>query len=84
MINRKKMAISIPKEFFEKIEEIRKITHTTRSYIMTEAVKLWLKKQETEILENQYIKGYQKTPENYADLDPFFKAGLSSFGKEKW
>lgn len=81
---RAKTAISIPKEFLEKIEKIRKHTHQTRSQIITEALWLWFKTREESGLEDRYAQGYKKIPEDISAAESFFKAGLSGFGKEKW
>lgn len=79
-----KTAVSLPKEYLDKIKEIIKYTHKTRSQIITEALFIWFKMQEIDRLENQYAEGYKKTPENSAVNEIFFNVGLQSFGKEKW
>lgn len=79
-----KTAVSLPKEYLEKIKEIIKYTHKTRSQIITEALFVWFKMQELSKLENQYAEGYKKIPEDNTGTETLFKAGLQSFGKEKW
>lgn len=79
-----KTAVSLPKEYLEKIKEIIKYTNKTRSQIVTEALFVWFKMQEVNRLENQYAEGYKNIPESSADTKTLFKVGLQSFGKEKW
>lgn len=79
-----KTAVSLPKEYLEKIKEIIKYTHKTRSQIITEALFVWFKMQEINRLENQYAEGYKNIPEENTNSEILFKSGLQSFGKEKW
>lgn len=79
-----KVAISLPKETMDQIENVRHKLHLPRSRAIFEAVSLWLKKKHEEQLIKQYIEGYKKKPENPAELGSFFKAGLSSFSKDEW
>lgn len=84
MAFRVKTAISLPQEYFNKIEKIKKQIHKSRSQIISEAIYAWLKNQEISKLESQYVEGYKKNPENISELELFHKAGLDSLGKEKW
>ncbi len=79
-----KIAISLPKETMDEVEELRHELHLARSRAILEAVSLWLKKKHEERLIKQYIAAYKTKPENPAGLDLFFKAGLSSFSKDRW
>ncbi len=79
-----KTAISIPSEYLRIIEKIREKTGKGRSQIITEALGYWIKMQEINELENRYIEGYKKIPENTAELNTYFKPGLPGLGKERW
>lgn len=79
-----KTAVSLPQEYFVKIEAIRKHTHKSRSKIITEALQSWLELQKMDELESQYIEGYRRIPENKQELEIFSKVGMSGFKKEKW
>ena len=79
-----KIAISLPKDVMDQIEEIRHKLDWPRSRAILEAVSLWLKKKEEEQLVRKHREGYKKHPENRAELDAFFKAGLSSFTGDSW
>jgi metal-responsive CopG/Arc/MetJ family transcriptional regulator len=79
-----KVAISLPKSTLDEIEHLRHKLHLPRSRAILEAVSLWLKKKHEEQLIKQYIEGYKRKPEDPAEREPLFKAGLSSFSKDHW
>ena len=79
-----KIAISLPKDTMDEIEEIRHKLHIPRSRAILESVSLWLKKKKEEQLLKQYIEGYRKKPEKLQDSEGLFKAGLASFSKDEW
>ena len=79
-----KVAISLPAETFEQMERLRQELGLARSVAVLEALRLWLHKRKEEELEERYIKGYQRKPERAAEVEPLFRAGLSSFSPEKW
>ena len=79
-----KVAISLPKTTMDEIEHLRHKLHLPRSRAILEAVSLWLKKKHEEQLIKQYIEGYRKKPENRAEIDPLFRASLSSFSRDLW
>ena len=79
-----KTAISLPLEDFRKIEALRRRTKRSRSEIIAEAVRSWFRSRSMEKLEDQYLRGYRKKPENTAESDALFRAGLSSWDREDW
>ena len=79
-----KTAISFPRMEFHRLEAIRKRTHQSRSRILLEAFRSWLRLKEQEALEERYTAGYAREPELVADLEGFYKAGLASLGEERW
>lgn len=79
-----KTAISLPLEDFRKIEALRRSTKRSRSEIIAEAVRSWFRSRSMEKLEDQYLRGYQKKPENAAEPEALFRAGLSSWNREDW
>ncbi|MBI2167121.1 MAG: hypothetical protein HYU34_02620 [Candidatus Omnitrophica bacterium] len=81
---RARFAVSVPRGTFAGVERRRHTLGLARSVAVDEALKLWLKKQEEEELEERYVKGYQRKPERVADIEPMFRAGLVSFTREKW
>lgn len=77
-------AISLPKEDFKILEAIRKKLDKSRSQVFLEALRAWFHRLKTEDLERRYVEGYRKKPEDPAELEAFYKAGLASFPKERW
>ncbi len=79
-----KVAVSLPQKTFEQVERLRQELGLARSVAVLEALTLWLHKKKEEKLEERYVKGYQRKPERPAEVEPFFRAGLPSFNREKW
>ena len=79
-----KVAISLPKQIFNQVEEIRHRLGLARSKAVLEALRLWLRQKEEERLEEKYVRGYERKPEQLAEAEPLFRAGLSSFTTERW
>ena len=79
-----RIAISLPQETFQAIEQQRHELRLRRSVAILEALRLWLKQKEKQKLEDQYVKGYRIKPERFGDIEPFYRAGLTSFTKEEW
>ena len=58
-----KVAISMPKELFRSVEQVRRELKIPRSEAIVEAIRAWLKRREEEQAIRQYIEGYRKHPE---------------------
>ena len=58
-----KVAISMPKELFRSVEQVRHELRIPRSEAIVEAIRAWLKRREEEKLIRQYIEGYRRHPE---------------------
>ena len=79
-----KTAISLPREEFHRLEVVRKRTRQSRSRILLAAFRGWLKAQEQAALEQRYVAGYAREPEVVADVEGFYRAGLSSLAQDRW
>jgi metal-responsive CopG/Arc/MetJ family transcriptional regulator len=79
-----KIAISLPRQAFDEVEDLRHELGLARSQAILEAIHCWLKKRHEQVLEDAYAKGYKKKPEDAGTAGPLFLAGLSSFSKESW
>lgn len=79
-----KTAISLPKQDFDQLELVRKRTHISRSKIMQEALRTWLRLQQQAALEQRYVEGYERRPDRVADVEAFYRAGLASLSEEPW
>ncbi|HUO77406.1 MAG TPA: hypothetical protein VMU21_07490 [Thermodesulfovibrionales bacterium] len=79
-----KLAISISSEDFKTIEAIRVKEGTTRSGVVTEAIRLLRDKTEKERLIRLYEKGYRKHPEHLPEIKAKEKAALEVLSQEDW
>ena len=79
-----KIAVSLPRETLDQVEKIRLQLGLARSAAVDQALKLWVREREESELEERYVKGYAKKPERVSEVEPFFRAGLSSFTPEDW
>lgn len=71
-----KMAISLPKEHFERLELMRDAMGVGRSEIIDMAICSWLKSIEERKLIQLYENGYIRKPEVTRDIRALEKAGL--------
>jgi hypothetical protein len=84
MTNTVKTAISLPRGDFELVEQIRRESGKTRSQVLLEAFRLWVRHRKIETLEKRYAKTYERMPEHVCDNDPLYKTGLESWDKDVW
>lgn len=79
-----KIAISLPKDNFQKIEQMRHKMGIGRSAVIDKAICFWLEWVEQEELIKRYEEGYRKKPEKVVDLRAFEKAQLEVLSLEEW
>ena len=79
-----KVAISLPKKTMAEIENLRSQLGLGRSQAILEAVSLWLRKKQEESWDKKCADSYKKYPEDSKEIHALYKAGLASFGKDKW
>ncbi len=82
MRNTLKIAISLPKEDFYKLEQIRKKLGFGRSTIIDKAIRFWLNHREQAELVKRYQEGYRKKPESIQEIEAFEKASAEAFKSE--
>ncbi|MCX8102821.1 MAG: ribbon-helix-helix domain-containing protein [Candidatus Bipolaricaulota bacterium] len=63
-----KIAISLPKDEFRAIEKRRRQLKQTRSAVIAEAIRQWLKAQQEAEDVRRYIEGYLKYPETEEEM----------------
>lgn len=82
MRNTLKIAISLPKEDFYKLEQIRKKLGFDRSTIIDKAIRFWLdyRKQKESI--KRYQDGYKKKPESIKEISAMEQASAEAFKEE--
>jgi len=77
-----KIAISLPKEDFDKIEKLRKKRGLERSALVDKAIRFWLAHLEQEELVRRYEEGYRKKPESIPEIKAIEKATAEAFEEE--
>jgi len=82
MQNSLKIAISIPKEDFEKIEALRHKMKIGRSALVDKAIRFWLDSIEREKLIREYEEGYRNRPESIGEVKAMEKAAAEAFQEE--
>ncbi len=83
MRNTLKIAISLPREDFYKIEKVRRRFGFTRSMIVDKAILFWLGHIEEDNLVKRYQEGYRKKPESIQELKAMEKASAQAFKEEE-
>lgn len=63
-----KVAVSTPKSVYREVETVRKKKGRTRSAVVQEALKSWLRQQEMAGLVRQYEAGYRARPETRREI----------------
>jgi predicted DNA-binding protein len=79
-----KVAISIPREKYQRAEQLRKRTGRSRSALYAEALDGLFAALAIRELEAQYAAGYRAHPENDAEIEELLKSSSAVLGKEKW
>ena len=82
MRNTLKIAVSLPKEDFYKLEQIRKKLGFNRSTIIDKAIRFWLGYREKEELIKRYQEGYRRKPESIQEVQAMEKASAEAFESE--
>lgn len=82
MQNVLKIAISLPKEEYYKIEQLRKKLGFARSTIIEKAIRFWLGYLEKEDMVRRYELGYKKKPESLQEIKAWEKASADAFKEE--
>lgn len=64
-----KVAISLPKDLFQSVEQARRELRIPRSAAIVEAIRAWLKRREERKLIRQYVEGYRRHPERISPAE---------------
>ena len=83
MRNTFKIAVSLPKGDFYKLEQIRKKLALGRSAVIDKAIRFWLNYRENEELIKRYQDGYRKKPESIREIAAMEKASAEAFKEEQ-
>jgi metal-responsive CopG/Arc/MetJ family transcriptional regulator len=63
-----KIALSLPDDLFREVERIRKKRGKTRSALVQEALRLWLRRDTEAALVREWEEGYRRLPESAAEI----------------
>jgi len=64
-----KIAVTVPAQLYKAVESARKQQARTRSAIVQEALRHWLRQQANAALVREYERGYRRKPEAKREID---------------
>jgi metal-responsive CopG/Arc/MetJ family transcriptional regulator len=64
-----KIAVTVPAQLYKAMESARKRLARTRSAIVQEALRHWLRQQAQAALVREYEQGYRRKPETKHEID---------------
>jgi metal-responsive CopG/Arc/MetJ family transcriptional regulator len=79
-----KIAISLPEELLQAVEEERRLTGESRSQVFRHAVELLLKQRREQILSKTYRRAYEMMPEAKEDVEAARRGAISTLSGEPW
>jgi metal-responsive CopG/Arc/MetJ family transcriptional regulator len=74
-----KVAISLPYDLYRKVERARKKQRRTRSAVVQDLLRSWLRKEEEAEKDRQYIEAYRRMPETAEEI-----AEAEAMAKDSW
>ena len=79
-----KVAVSMPTDLFRVVEGIRKKSGRSRSAILQEALRLWLREQQQARWARQYESGYRSKPETRREVAMAEAAAVRLLASQEW
>ena len=81
-----KIAISLPAELYRALEGARRRTGKSRSAVVQEALREWLRRQVRGDLVREYEEGYRRSPEDAEEIEAALATavGLLSTDADDW
>ena len=79
-----KIAISLPEEVLNAVEQERKESGESRSELFRRAVELLLRRHREQDMNEQYIRAYAQTPETKEEIDAARRAASVILAEESW
>ena len=79
-----KVAVSIPDDLYRAVERARKKLRKSRSAIMQDALRYWLRHQAGVALVREYEAGYRRRPETRREVRAAEAAAVRLLGGEDW
>ncbi len=84
MPNATKVAISLPKDLYRAVERARKKNGTSRSSVVQEALRCWLKQKQEARWIREYVEGYRRKPESRREIEAAEAAAVELFAAVEW
>jgi metal-responsive CopG/Arc/MetJ family transcriptional regulator len=80
-----KIALSLPDDLFRAVERVRRKRGKTRSALVQEALRLWLRHDTEAALVREWEEGYRRLPESAAEVaDAEATAKLAFDPEDEW
>ncbi|MBI4401513.1 MAG: ribbon-helix-helix protein, CopG family [Nitrospirae bacterium] len=79
-----KVAVSIPGDLYQAVEQARKKSGKSRSAVLQTAIRHWLKQQELASLIRDYEAGYRRKPESRREVKAAEAAAVRLFSATDW
>lgn len=79
-----KIAVSLPKAEFRAVEKWRRELKKSRSAVIADAIRHWLKAQQEAEDVRRYIEGYRKYPETEEEMAVCEKAAVEVLAETEW
>ena len=70
----KNIQISFDEELLKTIDRFAAVSRQTRSAVVREAVKTWVRQKEIDAFEDEWIQKLKETPQEVEDSDAWIKA----------
>ncbi|HLY39155.1 MAG TPA: ribbon-helix-helix domain-containing protein [Candidatus Binatia bacterium] len=79
-----KVAVSIPADLYRAVERARKRHGKTRSAVMQDALRHWLRHEAEIALVREYEDGYRRRPETPREVKAAKSAAVRLLGSDEW
>ncbi len=79
-----KVAVSIPNDLFRAVEAARRKRGQSRSAVVQEALRLWVKREAEALLVREYEAGYRRKPESRREIEAAQAAALRALSEQEW
>ncbi len=79
-----KVAVSVPAQLYRAVEALRKRTGQTRSAVVQEALRHWLRSRAEADLVREYEAGYRRRPEGRCEVAAARATAIGVFEDDGW
>ncbi len=74
-----KVAISLPTDLYRAVEKTRKKNRRSRSAVVQDALRRWLREQQQAQADQEYVEAYRRMPETPQEI-----AEAEAMAKDSW